>query len=156
MYEMIDRRCVFRIYIQLSTDHGGSRAKGDISVQRDKAYHSRASLSDIADDAQAPTPKRLKKEHSASSVATAHNDPFDQVIAVMNTRAKVEAEHLEIAKQDKLDRDKFRQAELEQNKRELRLKERAQALEMVKHSDPEIVEEGRRILRRLRAEEDAA
>lgn len=56
--------------------------------------------------------------------------------------------------QGRHERDKLTLLQLETTRRELRAKERAQALEMIRDADPMVQEEGRRLLGKLRKEEE--
>ena len=135
-------------------------AKGDTSVVREQPFNSVSKLSDT-EETRARLSKRLKKETSIdSSVSDEGSTPYlKEALSLMTARVKAETEihreQLELAKARERREEQERSEREHAKRRELRIQERAQALDMLKHPDPEVSEEGRRILRRLREEESS-
>ncbi|KAH9947855.1 hypothetical protein B0H21DRAFT_708172 [Amylocystis lapponica] len=128
-------------------------AQKDNSVVRDREFNSAA---DVSGDESSSRSKRARRAGPDEDLKT--GEVLNRVVATMEMRARsteaVAQEQLALAKardaRDCEDRDAeraARHAKLELEKRELRMKERAQALEMMKHPDPEVQEEGKRLLK---------
>ncbi|KAH9922551.1 hypothetical protein B0H21DRAFT_712661 [Amylocystis lapponica] len=128
-------------------------AQKDNSVVRDREFNSAA---DVSGDESSSRSKRAR--HAGPDEDLKTGEVLNRVVATMEMRARsteaVAQEQLALAKardaRDCKDRDAeraARHAKLELEKRELHMKERAQALEMMKHPDPEVQEEGKRLLK---------
>lgn len=103
-------------------------------------------------------PPKKRTKHTAAD-NDLNNGLLSKVAATMDFRARsndsIAREQLALAKarderehQDREDQQAARHTKLQLEERELRFKERSQALEMLKHPDPDIQEEGRHLLKK--------
>ena len=136
-------------------------AHDDISIKRLRDVNSKSEVSDDESTKARLAAKRPKVADADDS----HGELLQQTLNLMSTRNKMQEEtqraNLELAKkrdereeEERQLRRQLQTAQLSQVVRETRMKEREQALKMLGDADPEVKEEGRRILRRLRAEEE--
>ncbi|RPD57565.1 hypothetical protein L226DRAFT_610608 [Lentinus tigrinus ALCF2SS1-7] len=136
-------------------------AHKDQSVTREEAFHSKHELSDT-DDLRARLGKRRREKKLDTDK---HDSIIESALSTISKRAKVQEEmqraQLELEKaraareeEEHRERERIRQMELLHARRKLRLEERTQAMDLLRHPDPEVVAEGRRLLQKLREEEE--